>query len=172
MAAEAGGWEQAQAGAGEARLGAAMQARATGLAGVWRRLHCHGDARRAQEVAQLEGVIEPLIFELGRQLAAPVEDDAAPWARCRGLLRLRVGADRGPLLQEFALLTEVALGYADRAGATESAKAELRRLLQMSAQLACSELAHRVDPRQPAPEVPFGGVVVEIFEPVRAAVVH
>ena len=65
------GLAQGERAAERSELGAALQSEAAELAQRWRRQLFGGDVQQASErTALLQDVVEPLLFEAGRQLAA------------------------------------------------------------------------------------------------------
>jgi hypothetical protein len=159
--------EQEQGGAANAgELGGALQATACRLADTFRKLHFRGDARRVETPSLIEGVVEALFFEMGRQLASRSASTTAPWSRATGVLRLSPGRGEAALDDEFELLRMLAEGYVERLGASLGVRRRIRAMVESARLCARSELACRVDPTRDPPEVTFGGVVVELYEPL------
>ena len=147
-------------------LGGALQATAARLADTFRKLHFRGDARRVEIPSLIEGVVEPLFFEMGRQLASRRASTTEPWSRAAGVLRLSPARGEDALDDEFELLRMLAEGYVERLGADLAVRRRVRAMVESARLCARSELASRVEPQRDPPEVAFGGVVVEIYEPV------
>ena len=104
-------------GASAEELGAALQATASRLADTWRKLHFRGDAKRVEVPSLIEGVVEPLFFEMGRQLASGRRSTTEPWSRAGGVLRLSPARGEAALDDEFELFRMLAEGYVERLGA-------------------------------------------------------
>lgn len=152
--------------ASAAELGAALQAGAERLAATWRKLHYRGDAKRADaNPALLEGVVEPLLFEIGRQVASNKDSATDPWARASGVLRLSLSRGEAALDDEFELFRLVAEGFAEKMGGSLEQRRRIRTMVEAARMLARAELARCEDPGRQPPEVSFGGVVVELYEP-------
>jgi hypothetical protein len=152
--------------AAAADFGAALQAGAGEVAARWRRRVFDGDLERATEqTALLDGVAEPLLVEVGRELARGTVEAAAPWVRCGGLLRVSAARGKAGLDGEFDLLEDGAVELAQRCNAPAAVRRQLQLLLEAARRLAHGELAHVLDPACPRPQPPFGGVVVELYEP-------
>lgn len=147
-------------------LGGALQATASRLADTFRKLHFRGDARRAEVPSLIEGVVEPLFFEMGRQLASRRSSTTEPWSRAAGVLRLSPTRGEAALDDEFELLRMLAEGYVERLGADQAVRRRVRAMVESARLCARGELACRLELDRAPPEVAFGGVIVEIYEPV------
>lgn len=144
---------------GLARL---LSTRASAIAHTWRRAYCGQMSDPLEVVGQLDGLIEPLVVELGRSLGSPSDLPAAPWGRACGVLRLSLSRGVDGLCQEFWLLRTLLEQAADQLGATIPERKRLRILLDAAQAQAQALLRHRLDLDVPAPAVAFGGVVVEV----------
>jgi hypothetical protein len=143
-------------------LAAALESKAAVLAAEWRKRYYCTDSSLTT-VAQLDGVVEPLIAELGRSLPASLDLPAAAWGRTQGLLRLSHSRGEEGLHEEFFLLRAVLEQAANALFAPLVERKRLRMMLdaaQAQAVAMFSRLQSPADELLP-PQARFGGVVVE-----------
>lgn len=131
------------------------------IAAAWRRLR--GADRHAEGLRLLEGVVEPFVRALGESLAgAP----GSPWSRTQGVLRLSTARGATGLHDEFESLRHCAQLALDALQASARERAFVARAIAEALDSAVALMAglegQPVDDPEP---VPFGGLVVEVFEP-------
>jgi hypothetical protein len=131
------------------------------VAAAWRRLRKAQLGERAASMPLLDELIESFVREVGRSLLGTT---GSPWSRTRGVLR--ISAERGAraLFDEFSALRRC---LADAVEALEGTVEERRQISWAIDEAVDSAVAisqQMADPRAEGPLVPFGGVVVEVFE--------
>jgi hypothetical protein len=136
--------------------------RAEAIVFSWRRAYCGQMQDPLETTGQLDGLIEPLLVEMGYSLGEPGDLPAAPWGRACGVLRLSLSRGANGLAQEFALLRGLLEQAADQLGASAPERKRLRILLDAAQAQAQALLRHRIGPNVSRPAVAFGGVVVEV----------
>jgi hypothetical protein len=135
-------------------LGAWLQVNAHQLAQAWRRAAFVDSARRPTSL--LDGVVETLVFEVGRGLDHLDEPSGAAWTRAAGVVRHAAQRGRPALAAEFRRLALCVDREARAAGASELQRMRLRLHFVAAHAQAATEL----DSGAGRP----GHVVVEVFE--------
>jgi hypothetical protein len=150
----------------EAKLSAVSAARVFSqqpdrVAAAWRRVRLAQASHGAPVHNLLDDVVEPFIRELGRNLEGAA---GSAWARTRGVLR--VSPERGvqALQEEFVTLLRCLGDALNVLGAGPVQQALVRSALQEAMESALAHAHQLVEPSAPSPRVPFGGLVVELFE--------
>lgn len=141
------------------RLIAAAPAIATGFTQertAWR-------SRSSWRSPLLEQLVQPLIVAIGRELQAPLPDVAAPWTRCPGTLRLSPTRGTLALVLDVSVLRRHILAAIAPAGSA-LARALVQDCLDVVLEGALGELAVLLGRTTSRPTLPFGGVIVELFE--------
>ena len=132
------------------------------LAAAWRRERCAEAGRGEVPDNLLDACVESFIREMGLCLSgAP----GVAWARTRGVLRLSVARGARRLYEEFGALRRCLL---DALTVSDAPVADQQAVIEQIDHAVASSLGHlRVleDPSAEGPEVPFGGLVVEVIEP-------
>lgn len=131
------------------------------LGNAWRQAMRALHHRPQPALLLLDGVVEPLVAELGRTLGGA---EGHPWTRCRGLLRLSSQRGTQGLHDEFTTLRRCLAEAIEVLGGTSIERAWVTAALEDAAEAAAA-LHHRLERRTAAaPRVMFGGLVVELFE--------
>jgi hypothetical protein len=132
------------------------------LAGEWRKRYYANDTSLTT-VAQLDGVVELLIVEIGRSLEMPTDLPATAWGRTGGVLRLSQERGAPGLHLEFCLLRAVLEGAANIGNPPHEQRKRLRTLIDAAEAQALALLARTQDSNagKAYPSVHFQGVVVE-----------
>lgn len=131
------------------------------VAAAWRRVR-FSEARTSRLPDNLlDDVVESFVRELGAMLNGA---SGSPWSRTRGVLRL--SPERGPqgLHEEFAALRRCLADACDVLGGTPEERARIDIALDEAVKSAIDHFRQMADPSLPAPEVRFGGLLVEYFE--------
>jgi hypothetical protein len=131
------------------------------VAAAWRRER-FAEAGRGKAVPQnlLEGLVEPFIVEVGRQLGgAP----GSAWSRTVGVLRLSGERPNG-LYEEFASLRQCLLDVLEALGGGAREFDLVAQAVEEACAAAVALGRQLRQPTAPGPNVPFGGLVVEIYE--------
>lgn len=131
------------------------------IAAAWRRLR-RSQTRGGQGTQLIDGLVEPFIREVGQSLlGAP----GSPWSRTRGLLRISPG--RGPrgLYEEFAALRRCMTDALEVLGGGQEERRILSSALDDAVDSAVALCQLLQDPAAEPPLFPFGGAVVELYEP-------
>ena len=140
-----------------------LAGRSRSLAAAWRRRYYGSDPQALSALAQLDGVVEPLLAELGTSLATLHDLPASAWGRTSGVLRLSHARGAEGLHGEFQLLTEVLEEAAAQLRAAPAQRKRMRVLLDASQAQALALLGRCT--ASPGARLPpagrFGGVVVE-----------
>lgn len=136
--------------------------RAGAIAFSWRRAYAGNMADPLETIGQLDGLVEPLLVELGRSLGDASDLPAAHWSRVSGVLRISLSRGVEGLCQEFWLLRTLLEQAAEQLGAPMAERKRLRILLDAAQAQAQALLRHRTGVGIPRPAVAFGGVVVEV----------
>jgi hypothetical protein len=153
----------------QSRASRVFRERPDRVAAAWRRL------RSAQlpvgETPQylLNDVVEPFIREVGASLSgAP----GSPWSRTRGVLRISPSRGAPELYDEFSALRRCLLVSLEALGATDDERVRVEEAVDEATHSAVA-IQSQLEKQVPAapPPLPFGGVVLEVFEqnPPRAA---
>jgi hypothetical protein len=141
------------------RLADVLVSRAPQLTQAFR-VRAAGDAG---PVPQLEGVVEPLLRELGHSLAEPHDLPGAAWGRTGGLLRISHARGEEGLSHEFHLLRHVLAQVSQHLNAPPEELKAVFGMLRAAEAHAVAVSRHRVaQPHLPPPLARFGGVVVEV----------
>jgi hypothetical protein len=90
--------------------------------------------------------------------------DGSPWTRSRGVLR--ISPQRGPhaLFDEFAALRRCLNDAIDVLGGGQGERLLVNAALDEAVDSAVALCRRMEQPEAPAPKVPFGGLVVEVYE--------
>jgi hypothetical protein len=136
------------------------------VAAAWRRVRYSLTPRNERENL-LDDVVESFVRELGYALSGR---EGSPWSRSKGVLK--ISPARGPhaLFDEFAALRRCLNDALDVLGGGQGERLMVNAALDEavdSAVALCRKLEH---PGTPGPQVPFGGLVVEIFERPKAPI--
>jgi hypothetical protein len=138
------------------------------LTALWRRERANVPSTGGQ-LPLLDGVVEGFIRELGATLNGAA---GHPWSRTHGVLRL--SSARGPraLYEEFASLRRFVLDALDALGGEAAERRMLNAAIDDAVDSAVGllrDLESDVAAPSTTPQlrVPFGGLVVELFEHVR-----
>jgi hypothetical protein len=128
---------------------------------AWRRVR-FAEARTSRLPDNLlDDVVESFVHELGAMLTgAP----GSPWSRTRGVLRLSPERGTQGLHEEFAALRRCLADACDVLGGTPEERARIDIAVDEAVKSAVNHYKHVADPSLPAPEIPFGGLMVEYFE--------
>lgn len=143
-------------------LSRALTTRSAAIAHAWRRAWQGDRPDPMLALGQLDGLVEGLVYELGRSLGELSDLPAAPWGRVSGVLRLSITRGADSLGQEFAVLRGLLEQVARQVGAGEPERKRLRILLDASQAQALALLRQRANPACTRAAVAFGGVVVEV----------
>jgi hypothetical protein len=132
------------------------------VAAAWRRSRHGLGSTTGETLSLLDSVVESFIREIGRTL----QGDATPaWSRTRGTLRVSSSRGAPPLLEELTALRRCLLDALDVLGGSTDERVTVRSAINeaiSSVSASCNQFA---DPEAPPPTIPFGGIVVEYFEP-------
>lgn len=153
--------EQQRVGAVAESLGRLLVSRPERIAEGWRKVRWAQTWRSPVWVNQLDGLVEPLVQELGRALLGTL---GSPWSRCGGVLRLSAQRGATALKQEFAALRQCLMGAAEALHGGAAERAAITSALEEAQESALALLARLDDPLAEMPPTAFGGLVVELFE--------
>jgi hypothetical protein len=132
------------------------------LAAAWRRVRCIGGSKLHPPQSLLDGLVEPFIREVGRTLDG---ESTSPWARTHAVLRLSQERGARGLYEEFALLRRCMVDAVEVLGGGDPERAVVNRAVDEAVDSAVALLQRLVDASAEGPRVPFGGLVVEWFDP-------
>jgi hypothetical protein len=131
------------------------------VAAAWRRVR-FAEARSSQLPDNLlDDVVEPFIRELGAALSGA---KGSPWSRTRGVLRLSHQRGAPGLYEEFAALRRCLNDAVDALGGSSQERLLIDLAVDEAVSSAVSHFHQMMDPSRPAPEICFGGLLVESFE--------
>lgn len=132
------------------------------VAAAWRRLRFSQGPRGEVKQNLLDNVIEPFVREIGHMLAG---EGGKPWTRTQSVLRL--SPDRGvrAIFEEFAALRRCLHDTVEVLGGGLRERVGVNEAIDEAVDSAVALCLRMTDPSAPAPKVPFGGLVVEIYEP-------
>ena len=133
------------------------------VAAAWRRLRRAQLGERAEQTPLLDELIEPFVREVGRALLGVA---GSPWSRAKGLLRISPERGARGLFEEFSVLRRCLNDAVDALEGTVDDRRQISWALDEAVDSAVAISQQMADPRAEGPLVPFGGIVVEIFEPV------
>jgi hypothetical protein len=131
------------------------------LAAAWRRVRCMGNPKAHPLNSLLDGLVEPFIHEVGKNLAG---EQSSAWSRTRAVLRLSAGRGARALYEEFALLRRCMVDAVEVLGGGDAERAVVNRSVDEAVDSAVALLQRMKDTSAEGPRVPFGGLVVEWFE--------
>jgi hypothetical protein len=132
------------------------------IAAAWRQVR-HAQARGAQPAAHLiDGVVEPFVREVGQALLGT---PGSPWSRTRGVLRISLSRGARGLYEEFTALRRCMTDALEALGGGLEERRTLSAALDDAVDSAVAAWQQLQDPRAEPPRIPFGGVVVELYEP-------
>ena len=131
------------------------------LAAAWRRV-CFSQGDQTEASAQLlDAVVEPLVREIGNTLAGA---RGSAWARCAGVLRVAPSQGTRRLYDEFAALRRCLHDALDVIGAQPGERAAIDAAVDEAIDSSVAIYESYLDPQAVPPKVPFGGLVVELFD--------
>jgi hypothetical protein len=133
------------------------------LAAAWRRVR-YAETKQAGGTSarnQLDGVVEPFIREVGRNLEGK---EGSPWSRTRAVLRLTPQRGARALHEEFSALRRCLVDAVETLGGGDAERAVVNQALDEAVDSAVALLERLANPLAPRPRVPFAGVVVQFFE--------
>lgn len=131
------------------------------LAAAWRRERFAETGKRAVPDNLLDGCVEDFVRQIGNSLRGMT---GSAWARTRGVLRLSLmRGDRG-IYEEFGALRRCLIDAVLVADATPAEQKQISVAIEEAVDSALTQLRRLENPSYPAPEVTFGGLVVEVVE--------
>lgn len=134
------------------------------LAAAWRRVR-HVELRREGQPSGaaplLDGLVEPFLREIGASL---VGAPGSAWERTPGVLRLSQARGARALYVEFAALRRCLEDTLDALQASDAERRTVSRALDEAVDSAVALLERLASPGAEGPRVPFGGLVLEVFE--------
>lgn len=140
------------------------------VAAAWRRVRLAQAANHGGPVHNLlDDAVEPFIQELGRTLEGA---SGSAWGRTRGVLRISPERGLRALQDEFVSLLRCLTDALEVLGAGPLQQERVRASIQEAMHSALAHAQQLAEPLAAAPRVPFGGLVVELFErqpPARTA---
>jgi hypothetical protein len=132
------------------------------IAAAWRRVR-YAQSRAGLSAAHLiDGVVEPFVREVGQALLGT---PGSPWSRTRGVLRISPSRGARGLYEEFTALRRCMTDALEALGGGQEERRTLAAALDDAVDSAVAACQQLQDPRAEPPRVPFGGVVVELYEP-------
>ena len=132
------------------------------VAAAWRRLRRAQLGSGGEVLFLLDELIEPFVREVGFQLLGA---KGSAWTRTRALLRISTERGARGLFEEFSALRRVLTDAVETLGGSVDDRCGIEAALDEAVDSAVAIGQQLADPRTEGPSVPFGGVVVEIFEP-------
>ncbi len=135
------------------------------VAAAWRRLRYAEGKKGEVPNNLLDNMVEQFVSEVGRSLAGA---RGSAWTRTQGVLRVSVDRGARGLYEEFSALRRCMVDALDVLGAGAEERAVVNQALDEATQSAVALAQRFTDPDADAPEVPFGGLVVEYFERAQA----
>lgn len=148
-----------QGGTGSGRV---FSKRTDRLAAAWRAVRCVGGTQGEQPNNLLDCVVEPFVREIGLSLQGR---EGSAWSRSTGVLRLSAARGARGLYEEFAALRRCLLDAVEVLQGSPEDRAVINAAIDDavdSSVALCEQLLNR---DADGPRVPFGGLVVEYFEP-------
>jgi len=132
------------------------------IAAAWRRVRqAHGGG--TPEIPLLiDALVEPFVREVGQALLGT---PGSPWTRTRGLLRLSPSRGARGLYDEFAALRRCMTDALEVLGGGSEERRIISSALDDAVDSAVALSQQLQDPSAEPPLFPFGGVVVELYEP-------
>lgn len=151
--------EQARRGNGVARAFTGQPER---LAAAWRRMR-FAEARKDGHPPrnQLDSIVEPFIREVGRSLEG---QPGSAWGRTSAVLKLAPSRGERVLLAEFEALRRCLMDAVETLGGGDEEQAVVTRALDEAVESSLALMEQLTQPHAPAPQVPFPGLVVQLFE--------
>lgn len=131
------------------------------VAAAWRRARFQLAAKGTVPDNLLDDVVESFVREVGHALGGT---PGCPWSRARGVLRISPVRGAHALYDEFAVLRRCLTDAVDVLGGGQAERALVNTAVDEAVDSAIATCRRMTDPRARPPEVPFGGLVVEIFE--------
>ena len=151
--------ERARRAAGVARVFSEQPER---LAAAWRRVRfAEGRREGAPPRNQLDSVVEPFIREVGQSLAG---QEGSPWSRTRAVLRLVPKRGTRALYEEFSALRRCLVDAVETLGGGDGERAVVNQAVDEAVDSAVALLERLAHPFAAKPRVPFGGVVVQLYD--------
>ena len=131
------------------------------LAAAWRRV-CFGQGQQDEPTPRLlDAVVEPFVREVGNTLAGA---GGSAWARCRGVLRLSPSSGTRKVYDEFAALRRCLNDALEVTGALPGEREATNAAVDEAVDSSVAICERFLDPHAEGPKVPFGGLVVEMFD--------
>lgn len=131
------------------------------IAAAWRRVRQAEGPPREGGLNLLDELVEPFVREVGDALAGT---PGSPWSRTRGVLRLSMERGVRGLYDEFASLRRCLNDAVDALDGGPLERALINGAVDEAVDSAVAEYQRLENPAAPAPEVRFGGLVVELYE--------
>ncbi len=133
------------------------------LASAWRRMRADQVSGRELPSSVLDGVVESFVREIGQALAGR---KGSAWSRATGVLRLSSMRGTSGLFEEFAILRRCLNAALDAVGAPTEERVLVNAAVDEAVDSSVSMSERLRNPLAPPPRVPFGGLVVEVFDRV------
>ena len=131
------------------------------LAAAWRRV-CFGAGPQNEPSAQLlDAVVEPFVKEVGHALAGAA---GSAWSRCRGVLRVSPAQGTKKLFDEFAALRRCLHDALEVTGGQPGEREAIDTAIDEAVDSSMAIYERYLNPKAQGPKIPFGGLVVELFD--------
>jgi hypothetical protein len=109
----------------------------------------------------IDGLVEPFVVAIGHRLS---NKPGEPWTKTAGVLRLSPRRGEKPLCDEFGVLRRCLHDACDVLDGDRRDRQLIDRAIAQGLHSALTLQAQLSTPRLPGPVVPFGGIVIELFE--------
>jgi len=131
------------------------------VAAAWRRVRFSLASKGAMPENLLDDVVESFVRELGQALAGR---PGSPWSRTKGVLRISHKRGAHALYDEFAALRRCLTDAVEVLGGGGMERALVNAAVDEAVDSAVATCRKLENPRASAPDVAFGGLVVEVFD--------